>query len=263
MLLGLAAATAVSAARRSRAQAAPASWARTLTDIRRILALGLPIGGLQALEIGVFVASAALMGLFGADALAAHQIAIMCASFTFMVPVGIGQAATVRVATERGAASREAARRAGFVALGLGTAFMAAAAIVLWTVPAVIVGAFVAVGDPANHRVVALAVDFLAIAALFQIVDGMQAVTAGALRGYHDTRIPMLIAALGYWGVGFAGGWTLAFPLGIGPAGLWWGFVLGLATVATLLLLRLIQHSTRDIRSGWRGAENAPNAAEA
>ena len=107
---------------------------------------------------------------------------------------------------------------------------MAAAAIVLWTMPALIVSAFVATGDPANRAVVALALEFLAIAALFQIVDGMQAVTSGALRGYHDTRVPMLIAAVGYWGIGFAGGWTLAFPLGIGPAGLWWGFVIGLAS---------------------------------
>ncbi len=166
-----------------------------------------------------------------------------------MVPMGIGQAATVRVATERGAAAWEAARRAGFVALGLGTAFMAAAAIVLWTMPAVIVGAFIVAGDPANRAVVALALEFLAIAALFQIVDGVQSVACGALRGYHDTRVPMLIAAAGYWGVGFVGGWALAFPLGLGPAGLWWGFVIGLATVAALLLLRLIQRSAREAGS--------------
>jgi len=237
--------------------------AGTLADFRRILALGLPIGGLQALEIGVFVASAALMGLFGAEALAAHQIAIMCASFTFMVPMGIGQAATVRVATERGAAAWQAARRAGFVALALGVAFMAAAAIVFWTMPALIVGAFVATGDPANRAVVTLAIEFLAIAAVFQIVDGMQSVASGALRGYHDTKVPMLIAALGYWGIGFAGGWALAFPLGIGPAGLWWGFVIGLATVATLLVARLIERGRREVRSGWRGGETDPAAAEA
>ena len=218
---------------------------------------------MQALEIGVFVASAALMGLFGAEALAAHQIAIMCASFTFMVPMGIGQAATVRVATERGAAAWQAARRAGFVALALGVAFMAAAAIVFWTMPALIVGAFVATGDPANRAVVALAIEFLAIAAVFQIVDGMQSVASGALRGYHDTKVPMLIAALGYWGIGFAGGWALAFPLGIGPAGLWWGFVIGLATVATLLVARLIERGRREVRSGWRGGETDPAAAEA
>ena len=211
----------------------------------------------------MFVASAALMGLFGAEALAAHQIAIMCASFTFMVPMGIGQAATVRVATERGAAAWQAARRAGFVALALGVAFMAAAAIVFWTMPALIVGAFVATGDPANRAVVALAIEFLAIAAVFQIVDGMQSVASGALRGYHDTKVPMLIAALGYWGIGFAGGWALAFPLGIGPAGLWWGFVIGLATVATLLVARLIERGRREVRSNWRGGETDPAAAEA
>jgi MATE family multidrug resistance protein len=258
MLLGLAGFTTVlprgGPARRLR-------FAGSLADIRRILALGLPIGGLQALEIGVFVASAALMGLFGADALAAHQIAIMCASFTFMVPMGIGQAATVRVATERGAAAWEAARRAGFVALGLGTIFMAAAATMLWTMPAAIVGAFVAIGDPVNQALVALAMQFLAIAALFQIVDGVQSVASGALRGYHDTKVPMLIAGVGYWGVGFVGGWTLAFPLGVGPVGLWWGFVLGLATVAVLLSLRLIQRSKREARRGWRGPEPDPAAA--
>ena len=117
MLLGLAAAIAV-LPRDDPAHRLRPRLAGTLADIRRILTLGLPIGGLQALEIGVFVSSAALMGLFGAEALAAHQIAIMCASFTFMVPMGIGQAATVRVATERGAAAWDAARRAGFVALG-------------------------------------------------------------------------------------------------------------------------------------------------
>ncbi len=267
MLLGLAAATALL----PRGDPVILPWghrlrlrfAGTLADIRRILALGLPIGGLQALEIGVFVSSAALMGLFGVEALAAHQIAIICASFTFMVPMGIGQAATVRVATERGAAAWQAARRAGFVALALGVAFMAAAAIVFWTMPALIVGAFVATGDPANRAVVALAIEFLAIAAVFQIVDGMQSVASGALRGYHDTKVPMLIAALGYWGIGFAGGWALAFPLGIGPAGLWWGFVIGLATVATLLVARLIERGRREVRSGWRGGETDPAAAEA
>jgi MATE family, multidrug efflux pump len=262
MLLGLAVATAV-LPRDDPAHRLRLHLAGTLADFRRILALGLPIGGLQALEIGVFVASAALMGLFGAEALAAHQIAIMCASFTFMVPMGIGQAATVRVATERGAAAWQAARRAGFVALALGIAFMAAAAIVFWTMPALIVGAFVATGDPVNRAVVALAIKFLAIAAVFQIVDGMQSVASGALRGYHDTKVPMLIAALSYWGIGFAGGWALAFPLGIGPAGLWWGFVIGLASVATLLVARLIERGRREVRSNWRGGETDPAAAEA
>jgi MATE family multidrug resistance protein len=216
-------------------------------DIRRILTLGLPIGGLQALEVGVFVFSAALMGLFGADALGAHQIAINCASITFMVPLGIGQAATVRVAGERGAGKPLLARRAGFVALGLGMAFMAASATTMWLLPRLIVGAYVAIGDPANATLVALALRFLALAALFQIVDGMQSVAAGALRGYEDTTVPMLLAGIGYWAIGFAGGWALAFPLKVGPVGLWWGFVLGLATVGLLLTLRLYRRSAQDI----------------
>jgi len=91
--------------------------------------------------------------------------------------------------------------------------------------------------------VVTFALKFIAVAALFQIVDGIQVVAAGSLRGYEDTKIPMLYAGLGYWGVGFVGGWALAFPLGMGPLGLWWGFVLGLAAVATLLTVRLRRQS--------------------
>lgn len=230
--------------RAPRLRGAPAQIAR---DVRRILALGLPIGGLAGMEIGVFMTSAALMGLFGADALGAHQIAINCASVSFMVPLGIGQAATVRVAAERGARAPHAARCAAFVAVGLGMVFMAGSAIVLWTLPAHIVGAYVSITDPANRALVALALQFIAIAAVFQVVDGMQVVAAGALRGYEDTTIPMVFAGLGYWGLGFAGGWALAFPLGFGAVGLWWGFVVGLAAVAALLTLRLYRQAHQEI----------------
>jgi MATE family multidrug resistance protein len=233
--------------RRGRAPQLRGVAAEIVRDIRRILALGLPIGGLQALEIGVFITSAALMGLFGADALGAHQIAINCASVSWMVPLGIGQAATVRVAAERGANAPRAARRAAFVALALGMVFMAGAAIVLWTLPVHIVGAYVSVTDPANQALVAIALEFVAIAAVFQVVDGMQVVAAGALRGYEDAKVPMLFAGLGYWGIGFAGGWALAFPLGFGPIGLWWGFVLGLAAVAALLTWRLYRQTHQEI----------------
>ena len=208
-------------------------------DFRRIAALGGPIGGLQLMEIGVFVTSAAVVGLFGANPLAAHQIAINYASITFMVPLGISQAATVRVAAVRGAGLVPAARRAAFVALALGSGFMAVSAVVIWTVPGLIVSAYVAAGDPANRELVALALRFLAFAAAFQIADGVQVVAAGALRGYEDTTVPMLLAGLGYWLIGFAGGWALAFPLGLGPIGMWWGFVIGLVAVAALLTLRL------------------------
>ena len=216
-------------------------------DLRRIVRLGAPIGGLQALEIGVFVTAAAVVGLFGAAPLAAHQIAINFASITFMVPMGIGQAATVRVAAERGAGLRPAARRAAFVALGLGVGFMAVSAAVIWALPHVIVAAYVAADDPANRALVTLALRFLVFAGWFQVVDGMQVVAAGALRGYEDTVMPMVFAAIGYWAIGFAGGWALTFPLGLGPIGMWWGFVLGLAAVAGLLTLRLWHRACQEI----------------
>jgi multidrug resistance protein, MATE family len=220
-----------------------AGFTAIAADIRRILLLGLPIGGLQGLEIGSFVVSAALMGLFGAAALGAHQIAINFASVTWMVPLGIGQAATVRVAAERGAGAARAARRAARVAMALAIGFMTAAAVMMWTERGRIVGLYIRADDPANQALVQFTLQFLLIAALFQVVDGMQVVAAGALRGYEDTRVPMLYAGICYWGVGFAGGWALAFPFGLGPVGLWWGFVLGLASIAMLLSLRLWQQT--------------------
>lgn len=152
-------------------------------------------------------------------------------------------AATVRVAAERGAGLRPAARRAAFVALGLGVGFMAVSAAVIWALPHAIVAAYVAADDPANQALVTLALRFLVFAGWFQVVDGMQVVAAGALRGYEDTIMPMVFAAIGYWAIGFAGGWALTFPLGLGPVGMWWGFVLGLAVVALLLTLRLWRQS--------------------
>lgn len=246
MMLGLAA---VMWRLRRRGLAPPLGWPGrgVLADFRRILRLGAPIGGLQALEIGVFVTGAAVVGLFGADALAAHQIAINYASVTWMVPMGISQAATVRVAAERGASRPAAARQAAFVALAMGTGFMAVSAIVIWTAPHAIVAIYVSASDPGNHLMVTLALRFLVFAGLFQVVDGMQVVAAGALRGYEDTVAPMFYAAFSYWVIGFAGGWTLTFPLGLGPIGMWWGFVIGLATVAALLTARLNRRSAQVI----------------
>jgi multidrug resistance protein, MATE family len=210
-------------------------------EMANILRLGLPIGGIMGIEVGVFLAAGILMGLLGAAALGAHQLVLNCASITFMVPLGLSQAATVRVAYELGAGREFAARRAGFVALALGTLFMGATSAVLWTFPRVIIAVYVDIADPANRDVVQIAWRLIAIAALFQVFDGMQVIAAGALRGYKDTMTPMLLAGFGYWGAGFVGGWLLAFPLGYGPVGLWCGLALGLAVVAILLTLRLHQ----------------------
>jgi MATE family multidrug resistance protein len=211
------------------------SW----TAMANILRLGLPIGGIMGVEVGVFLAAGVLMGLLGAAPLGAHQLVLNCASISFMVPLGLGQAATVRVAYELGAGRAFAARRAGFVALALGIGFMGAMAVVLWTAPQAIIAAYIDIANPANRETVQLARRLLVIAALFQVFDGMQVIAAGALRGYKDTLVPMLLAGFAYWGAGFGGGWLLAFPLGFGPAGLWWGLALGLAVVAILLTVRL------------------------
>jgi MATE family multidrug resistance protein len=212
---------------------------RVLAEIPRILRLGLPIGALFGLEIGLFVTTGIMMGLLGADALGAHQLVFNVVGLCFMVPLGLGQAATVRTAFQLGLGAPAAARRAGFVAVVLGACFMAATGVVLWAAPRQIASVYLDLGDPANDGLVAIAVQFFIIAALFQVFDGVQVIAAGALRGYRDTAVPMVIAAIGYWAIGFVGGWLLAFPLGLGPLGLWLGLALGLGVVAISLTVRL------------------------
>ena len=212
---------------------------RPLRQIGQILRLGLPIGGMIALETCLFATTGVLMGLFGTDALGAHQLVINFASLTFMVPLGIGQAATVRVAYELGAGRPGRAGHAAFVALCCGAVFMSAAASLMGLAPRAIAGLYLHIADPENRGLVRIALHLFAIAALFQIFDGTQTIAAGALRGFHDTTAPMAIAAVGYWAVGFLGGWALAFPLGFGPEGLWGGLALGLAVVAAALSVRL------------------------
>ena len=212
---------------------------KVTAQIADILRIGLPIAAMRGLEIGVFVMTGVMMGVVGADALGAHQLVINVAGVCFMVPLGLSQAATVRVAYQIGLGKPAAASRAGFVALALGAAFMTVTATVLWTAPRFLTGLYLDAAAPANQGVVAIALKLFAIAAAFQLFDGVQVIAAGALRGYRDTTVPMVIAAIGYWAIGFAGGWFMAFPLGYGAVGLWLGLALGLASVAVALSLRL------------------------
>jgi MATE family multidrug resistance protein len=235
--------------------------AGVLRQITGVLRLGLPIAAMRGIEIGMFMMTGVLMGVIGADALGAHQIAFNVAGVCFMVPLGLSQAATVRVAFQLGQDRPEAARRAGFVAVALGALFMVGAAVVLWAAPRTLIGFYLDLGDTANRGLVSVALQLFLIAALFQLFDGVQVIAAGALRGYRDTAVPMLIAAIGYWAIGFAGGWLLAFPLGFGAIGLWLGLALGLAVVATALSLRLYARAGMHIRhaAGTRfaGSETA------
>ncbi len=207
-------------------------------EFAAILRLGLPMGAIRGVEAGLFTATGVVIGLLGAAALGAHQLVINCASVSFMVPLGLSQAATVRVAYQLGAGRPYAARRAGFAALALGVGFMAGTAIVLLAIPDAIIAVYVDSANPANRELVHIARQLIMIAALFQVFDGMQTIAAGILRGYKDAVVPLLLAGLGYWGVGFLGGWILAFPLHCGAVGLWWGLALGLVVVAVMLCVR-------------------------
>jgi MATE family multidrug resistance protein len=206
--------------------------------MREMLRLGWPTAITFGVELGVFLATGLVMGLLGNAALAAHQMAINIAATTFMVPLAISQAANVRVGLWMGTRRLAEARRAGFVAIGIAAAFMSMTAIVLISQPRLIVGLYLNVADPRNAETVRLAVALLGLAGVFQIVDGIQVVASSSLRSLKDTRVPMLIAAFGYWGIGFSVGYVLAFHLGVGAPGLWIGLATGLATVSALLTLR-------------------------
>ena len=214
-----------------------ADWPRFMALLR----LGAPIAGILAFEVSIFNAAAFLMGLINAASLAAHAIAIQIASMTFMVPLGLNQAVTVRVGLAYGAGNPEGISRAGWAAYVIGVGFMALMALVMLLWPRLLISAFIDLDDPANSAVIGLAITFLSFAALFQIFDGAQAVASGMLRGLHDTKVPMILAAIGYWGVGLPLGVLLAFHYGFEGSGIWMGLSGGLAAVAVLLLLRWLR----------------------
>jgi MATE family multidrug resistance protein len=215
-------------------------WRPDWVRFREIFRLGLPIGVTLMMEVGLFATAGYMMGWIGTAELAAHQIALQCASVTFMVPLGLSQAATVRVGLAAGAGDAAGVRRAGIAALVMGGIFMTLMALLMWTLPAAIAGLFIDAGDPANARVLQIAVTFLGIAALFQVFDGGQVIGAGALRGLKDTRWPMIFAAFAYWVVGISMALGLAFGAGLAGLGIWIGLALALAVAALLMIGRFV-----------------------
>jgi MATE family multidrug resistance protein len=205
-----------------------------LTPLRAMLRLGLPIAFMQALEYGAFAAIGVLMGVLGTTQMAAHQIAINLASLTFMVPLGIGAAAAVRVGHAAGSADADAARESARAAIVSGAGFMGVSAIVLLLAPTAIASVYTR-----DRSVLALAAALLPVAGVFQVFDGIQAVCAGVLRGLGDTRVPFIINLAGFWLVGLPVSVLLGFRMRLGAVGLWWGFVAALAVVALLLLARV------------------------
>ncbi len=212
-------------------------WRSDWPRFWRMIRLGTPIALAFAFEGAVFGAAAYVMGLIDADSLAAHAVALQIAALTFMVPWGLSQAATVRVGRALGRRDKAGVARSGWSAWVLGVGFMAAMAALIWLFPRELITLFLD-DTPANARVIELAMTFLAVAAVFQIFDGSQVVTAGMLRGLHDTRVPMLFALFGYWVIGLGVGVWLAFERGWQGVGIWAGLAAGLAIVAALMIGR-------------------------
>jgi MATE family multidrug resistance protein len=209
--------------------------------VRIVLRIGWPIGGIYAAEMGLFFGAALIMGYFSAAAVAANQICIGVCSITFMVPMALGQAAMVRIGLYAGAGDIARARTAGNTAIRLGVGFMMLAATVIWLEARHILSLYLDPADPASAAVMALGLRLLALAALFQVFDGTQTICFGVLRGLKDTRIPFYAGLFAYWGLGMPIGLGLAFGAGLGPEGIWWGFVAGLVAIAIILPFRFLR----------------------
>lgn len=214
-------------------------WRPDWPLFREIFRIGTPIGLAMLFETTLFLAALYLQGLISTVAQAAHTVAIQLASIAFMLPLGVSQAATVRVGLAAGRGNAPAVRRASAVALAFGVTCTGLSALVFLLLPTTLVSAFLDPGNPDTPAVLAAGISFLAIAALFQLVDGAQVVAMGCLRGLKDTRVPMLIAGFGYWIVGLPLSGLLGFWFGMDGVGIWLGLAAGLAVAALLLAIRL------------------------
>jgi MATE family multidrug resistance protein len=215
--------------------------AATLAELFR---LGIPIGMTMVFEVLFFNGALLAMGAFGTASIAAHQIAVTIPSLTFMVPLGIGMAATVRVGLAAGAGDAKAARRAGFTAIAMGAGFMSITAILLLSFPRAIASLWLP-DIPANSDVLTLAVSFLYVAAAFQIADGMQVTASLSLRGLKDAHWPMWLAGASYWLAGAPVCALLGFGLHMQGFGIWLGLAFGLFVAAASLTTRFVLLSKR------------------
>jgi MATE family multidrug resistance protein len=206
--------------------------------MRQLIVIGAPISVAFLLEYGLFAAAALLMGLISTTALAAHQIALQIAAILFMVPFGIGMAATVRVGHAVGRGDAAAVKRAGVVATSLGIVFMSAMTLAVIFGRFEIARFFFGEAVESGGAVIELTATLLMVGATFFVADGIQTVAAGALRGMNDTRLPLLFAAVSYWLIGFPAAYGLAFRTELGAAGVWVGLSCGTAVYAILLILR-------------------------
>ncbi len=211
----------------------------------RILRLGWPIGLTSLAEVGLFTASAMLMGLIGTTELAAHGIALTLASATFTIHIGLSNTATIRAGRAFGRRDEADLRLGAMIVIAMSLAFAACTVIVFLAVPETLIALFLSPGDPLREQILVIGATFLAMAALFQLADSAQVMALGLLRGVQDTRAPMLIATLSYWVVGLPASYLLGIWAGYGGVGVWSGLVLGLACAGGLLMNRFWGRAVR------------------
>lgn len=215
-------------------------WRSDWEAFNTILRLGIPISLTILAEAGLFSAATVMMGWIGTVPLAAHGVALQIASLAFMVPLGLSQVASVRVGNAVGRNNPLAVGRAGQAVFAVALTIAILSAFVLVVFPASLVRLFLDPNNPDAPQVLNYAVGLLFVAAVFQIVDSLQVVAAGMLRGLSDTKIPLIIATISYWPIGLSVAWVLAFPLNYGGTGIWAGLAIGLACAGLLLSYRFI-----------------------
>jgi MATE family multidrug resistance protein len=203
-----------------------------------VVRLGLPISITILAEVSLFTAASLLMGRIGTIELAAHGIALQWASIAFMIPLGLSQAATVRIGVAHGQGDHLAVVRASITVMIIACVVSALGGILFAVMPEFFARWFLDTSHPEAAAVLAYAGPLIVVAGLFQLVDGIQAIASGLLRGLKDARVPMILALIAYWPIGFFLAWLLAFPLGFGGVGIWFGFLVGLAAAATMLCAR-------------------------
>jgi MATE family multidrug resistance protein len=225
-------------------------WAADWDMLARVFNLGWPISITGLSETGLFAASAVMMGWLGTVPLAAHGVAVQLTALAFMVHLGLSNAATVRVGNAHGRNDVDHLARGAWVVTVLSVMFSTITVAFFIAIPETLIGIFILSDDPARIEIVHIGVGVLFMAGVFQLVDGIQAIGLGVLRGVHDTRIPMVYAAFSYWAIGVPLSYILGFVFGLDGVGVWAGMGIGLGVAALLLNLRFWRKVLPDIRKG-------------